>query len=399
MNTSAESSLTFPTGHNLHSKDTIRIPESHTLHVGPAACARRHAIKALENNDADNMSYLAISEEDLAKGAYEQEIVKAVAALNDMLPQPPHLYLICMKCIDDLLGTDEDALVSELQMRFPSQKFAVQHIDPIALSVNSSPSEKNKASLYSFIEPNQPKDNGVTLVGAFARIPAECEFHQVMLEWDAGPARNILECRTYDDYQALGRSRASVLTATMGEGAALTLQRAGIPYCCAELGYSPAGVSAFYRNLADLMGKEPPAHLERWERESSEALKMASKAAQGRSIVVDSSAALQPFLLTKTLMEYGFTIECVSSKGVSSWEKEAHAWIMAHCPNLPVVRTHSYKALEGDAYHLPADAVVIGADFARTLGLTHAVDMWHDEGFFGFYGIKKLARMIEEALQ
>ena len=61
MNTSAESSLTFHTGHNLHSKDTIRIPESHTLHVGPAACARRHAIKALENNDADNMSYLAIS--------------------------------------------------------------------------------------------------------------------------------------------------------------------------------------------------------------------------------------------------------------------------------------------------------------------------------------------------
>lgn len=394
-----KNSLSFHSGHSFHSKDTIRIPESHTLHVGPAACARRHVIKAHENHDADSVSFLALSEEDVAVG-YSQQIIEAISQLNEVLETKPRLYLICVKCIDDLLGNDDQALLGELHEAFPRLRFAINHIDPIALSSTHSPSEKNKSTLYQFIEAGQERDSGITLMSPYAPIPADCEFRRVIDQWGMGPVRRILECVTYQDYQDLGKSALLLLNSPMAKHAADDLsRRLGTPLIASPLDYSPQSMTLFYRQLAQLFSKPVPPGLERWEAEAHEALASAARAvdARGLSVVVDSSAIMQPFLFAKTLLEYGFPLCCVTTKGITPLEAEAYKWVVDHSPDTLVVRTHSYKAFVGEGYPLPEDPLVIGADFARVLGVSRSVDVWHDEGLFGFQGIVKLAYMIEEA--
>ena len=393
-----DNSLTFHTGHSLHSKDIIRIPESHTLHVGPAACARRHVIKAIEKNDAQNVSHLAISEDDLATGAYEQQIVDALSDLLAMLPKQPRIILICLKCIDDLVGTDTDSLLEFVSDTFPQIRFAITRIDPIALSKTVSPSEKNKATHYQFIEPGQPQDNGITLAGSYERIPEDCELHEVLASWGIGPVRNILDCLTYQDYQDLGKSKACLCMTPMGKRAAQELHSTtGIPWCNAPLGYNPMVIASFYRSLATLLGKPAPLRLAEWEANAEAKLRTTAERASAYQFAVDSSASMQSFLLAKTLLEHGFRVTCVTTKGVTDLERPAYDWIVSNHPATQIVRTHSYKALIEGAYGLSDNLIVIGADFARMIGARRAVDIWHDEGFCAFQGVSKLCDMIQEA--
>lgn len=393
-----KNSLAFHTGHNLHAKNTVRIPESHTLHVGPAACARRHAIKAFENHDAANVSHLAVSEEDLAAGSYEDRIIEAVATLNETLPAKPRLYFICLKCVDDLIGTDGEAMVETLEKAFPEQRFAITRIDPIMLSDTRSPSEQNKATHYRFIEPNQPHDNGVTLIGSYTDIPTDCELRDVLASWNMGPIRRILDCKTYADYQDLGKSRIAIMASPMGMRAAKELSSiADMPCRKAPLGYSPQAAARFYGELAELCGKPRPANLAQWKAAAESALETAAVAAAEFEFAVDSSASLQSFMLAKTMLEHGFKVSCITTKGVTELEREAYDWIVENAPDVRIVRTHSYQALTKDGYGLNENLIAIGSDFARMIGAKRSVDLWHDEGVFAFQGIFKLCRMIEEA--
>ncbi|MDO5044638.1 MAG: nitrogenase component 1 [Coriobacteriia bacterium] len=393
-----ENRLLFHTGHSHHAKNTVRIPESHTLHVGPASCARRHVIKALENEDAEHISHLSISEENLALGSYEEEIIDAIDDLNLMLPKKPKVYFICLKCIDDLIGTDHESLLDTLKTNHPEQLFAITHIDPIKLSSTVSPFEQNKVTQYQFIEAGQERDEGVTLVGSYADIPESCELRDVLRHWNMGPIRRILDCKSYEEYQALGKSKLAIIMSPMGERAARELNAiTGMPCCNAPQDYSPKDCLRFYREIAEYSGKDEPEELLTWEQKSKDMLRQTAEQTKNFGLVVDSSASLQSFHLAKTLIEYGFKVVCVTTKEVKKRERDSYEWILEHSPETKIVRTHSYKVLADKDYELDGDLIVIGADYANMIGAKRVVDMWHDEGFFGFRGIIKLCQMIAKA--
>lgn len=384
--------LSYRITNTRHAKSITRIPESHSLHVGPAACARRHAIKGFETGDDGNLSYLNLDEADLVSGQYEQLIIDAVGALNKALPERPRIYLIWLKCIDDLLGTDDEALSQELHAAYPGQKFALCHIDPIALGGTSLPGMKMQASYYGFLDAGQKRDGGVNLVGSFVPIDPACELHELIRSWDMGPIRQLQACRRYDEYQAMGKSALTMVLGVMCERAAQHMEeRLGIPYCQVGPVYDPEAVAANYRAIADAAGKPLP-DMTRETEQAHEALRQAARKVAGRPIVIDSSAVAFPFLLAETLIDHGFTISHVMAKRIEDCEVEAKHRLERSHPELSVLRSLGYRSVTG--YGIDPTSIVIGDNCARMLALPHHTDIWHDEGFFGFHGIRKLADEI-----
>ena len=60
--------LSYSVPEGRRKKRILRIPESQSLYVCPQSCARRQAIRALRNGEADCMAFLQLSQADLVSG-------------------------------------------------------------------------------------------------------------------------------------------------------------------------------------------------------------------------------------------------------------------------------------------------------------------------------------------
>ena len=376
-------------------KANIRVPESHSLHVCPSACSRRNAIHALERGDKENVSFLYITETDVVSGHYEEIIGDAVQQLLGILKQKPKIFLLYVNCIDDFLGTDENALLMALRKRFPALRFALCHINPVSLGKKIMPGMLLHSKLFSFLEPSEKRDNGVNLIGNFVSPDPDCELLKLLEKWGAGPIRQLFECKSYEQYEDMARSKLNLVQMFMGELAAQEMERKiGTPYHNNYISYDPDDIAQNYCVIAGLLGKERPDFSEdiAAAREEIETTRIAL---DGFPVVIDSSATMRPFALVKMLICSGFNVQYVFAMRLRDIDLPDVNWLKENNPDLKIQRTESYEGILG--FGIDQDCICIGRDSAYMLQARHYVDMWHDEGFYGFHGVQKLMRMLRTA--
>ena len=111
------------------------LPESYQLFVSPAACGRHGAIGAYMQGRKQRVSYLYLEEDDIVSGGYEELIADAAIELLEHLEHAgklPKVLMIFVSCIDDLLGTDHEAIVQTLSEKRPDVRFTFCHMNPIS---------------------------------------------------------------------------------------------------------------------------------------------------------------------------------------------------------------------------------------------------------------------------
>jgi nitrogenase molybdenum-cofactor synthesis protein NifE len=113
-------------------------------------------------------------------------------------------------------------------------------------------------------------------------------------------------------------------------------------------------------------------------------------------VVVGSDASFSPFELAFNLIEYGFDVRVVLALHMKGADEDAEARLLAAYPHVRTVREKSVDALEIDAE--AANWLAIGADAAFLMGATRVVDMYHDEGYFGYQGIERLMNEVTAAM-
>lgn len=366
----------------------LRVPGSHTLYVGPPSCMRRHAFHAEKYGGRDNISFLFISEEDVVSGGYEELIGHAVADLCSVLKPVPHIFCIAVFCIDDFLGTDEEALLDGLQSRFPDRRFTVEHIDPVTLGSGKNGLMKKKSNLYSFLEPAAEHDNGVNFLGNFVPFEPDCEFLPLLKSFGAGPFRQLFDCRTWEEYQMLARSRLSIVVRAMGEISAEYLEeRLGIPYYLFYPGYDAAAIAKGYTDIAGLLGAPAPDFSQELAEIEADAARTRA-VLKGRPLALDSSAMLLPFSAARSLLGYGFKVTHIfCSHRTFEADIEAESCIRTQHPEISISYSQDYAPEFSPAGE---DIIAIGSDCAHLLSAGRVIDIWHDEGFFGFHGIHRL---------
>ncbi|MGM9606231.1 MAG: nitrogenase component 1 [Oscillospiraceae bacterium] len=377
-------------------KVTLRIPDSHSLHICPAACGRRNGIRAIKNGEKEHVSFLTITQADLISGGYEHLVGNAVEELLGVLKPRPRAFHLYVNCVDDFLGTDEAALVAELEERFPDLRFAVFHIDPVAEDAKVTPGMRMHAQLYTFLQP-LPRDDGINFIGNFASLHPDCELLSLFRQWNVGPVREIFRCADYAAYEDMARSRLNVVLMQMGEYAAQQLQkRLGTPYLYLPADYRLETFQEYYAALAQALDRPLPDLT--GYRSAAQAEIAATRQALGdRAVIVDSSASLRPFALALALLEYGFSVRAVFAPHMKNMDSTDRARLEQAHPEVAVVRREGYQDILG--YGFDSGCLCIGFDSAFLLKAPHFVDMYHDEGYYGYHGICRLMREMRGALE
>lgn len=376
-------------------KRMLAIPESHMLYLCPQACGRRQGIRAIRNGIEENTSFLQFSEEDIISGDYETVIYEAVGSLVEMLPKKPRVISLFVNCIDDLLGTDSEALVSYLQTSYDDINFTLSHVNPLSSDINTLSAKTSHTRLYELLQKPQQLDDGLTLVGNFEPLPLDSEFVSLMPLLGVTDLRQLCACTRYEDYLRLGTSKMVISLSHLGDKVADDIEeRLGIPSFLWHASYSVEDIKARYQRLA-LELHSDPLDISILSCQTQRAIKSARESVGDTPLIVDSSASMQPFTLALNLLEYGFRVTTIFALHMKDSDEDARLKILRDYPHLTFIYQGSHEAIRG--YDISSECIALGMDAAFLLRARHFVDMYHDEGFFGFEGIIKLMNLIKDA--
>ncbi|MEM1484157.1 nitrogenase component 1 [Oscillospiraceae bacterium PP1C4] len=374
-------------------------PESFQLFVCPFACGRHGAIGAIKQGFKDRLAYLYISQSDIISG-YDDQIFEAVEQLLCNLYPCPKVFFIFVSCLDDLIGTDHEALVETLSGRFPNIHFRVCHMNPISLDSELPPPVSIQNNLYSLLETLGEQDAGINSIGNLVAISPESELHYFLKLLGVKKLRHISKYQTFLDYQEMACSRGNLVLSPAGLQAAQQMQeRLGTPYLFEPVSYSIEAIEKAYSRIARFLRSEEEIYLD-FSREKDQAVKAIQSAREkigNIPIIVDASAVMLPFGLARALLEYGFTVARVEAQKCIPIDRENMEWLSANHPEVDVQQPQHHQAVLFD--RRLKDSVAIGIDGAYLAGSRYVVDLFGDEGMFGFYGICKLMARLEQAVE
>ena len=101
-----------------------------------------------------------------------------------------------------------------------------------------------------------------------------------------------------------------------------------------------------------------------------------------------------PFHGAAALLKYGFEIRYIFYKPfLTESDKHAGQWLKRYYPHIRFLRKDEYDNINTLC---DPDCLAIGTDAARLLKTEKTADVWHDEGYFGFHGIRRLMHLLRE---
>jgi nitrogenase molybdenum-iron protein alpha/beta subunit len=392
---SLESSISYFTPSHGRTESGFNVPESHKLFICPSACGRRHAIHALSNGEKDAVSFLYITEADVVTGRYEQIIGDAIGELLTELKETPRAFIVYFNCIDDFLGTDEQALVKTLHERYPSVRFTICHIDPVAMDDKIKPGMRINSQIYGLLEYTGKKDSGINIIGSLMPVDVDSELANFLSSMGVSKIRQLCRCKTFGDFLELADSRLNLVMSPMSNLAARNMaDKLDIPYFINLVSYDIEEIVQAYNEIANLLGAKAPDKKDAID-ETLQTIQNTLKHIGNIPILIDSSATMQPFAMAKALCLYGFNVQAVFSLHMRESDWNDRKWLEINRPQVLIFKSQSYKLAMDTVFE--RECIAIGFDIAYTVQSNHFVDILHDESFYGFEGIRKLMMMICEA--
>lgn len=379
-------------------RTAMLVPESYQLFVCPFACGRHGAIGACYQGLKQRLSYLYLQEADIVSGSYEDLIPEAVNELFEALETTPKVLMIFVSCLDDLLGTDHEAILAVLRTEHPEVRFVFCHMNPISLDSLLPPPVNVQRKMYSLLEP-QPEmgQDAVNFVGNMVPVDHASELYDVLRSLGIESARHIADYKTFDQWQEMAQSRLNIVLLPPGMRSAIEMkERLGIDYLQLAVSYDPDEILLSYQALAQALGKPLDIDLGWHYQQAVRRLRETAEQLQEVAIVLDGSCTVKPFSLAVTLLNYGFQVTEVMADGVGSDQ----AGLMRLNEQYPIVRISQPQHHETVLFNnRQPDVLAVGFDAGYITGARHVAGLVNDEGMFGFHGVGRLMDMLLAAYQ
>lgn len=284
----------------------LAIPGSVMLLVAPGCCGRNTSlISAMPEYDG-RFFYLMMDETDIVTGRHLKKIPQAVGEVCAALPQKPSVVMICITCVDALLGTDMERVCrqAEEQVKIPVRPC---YMYALTREGRRPPMVHVRQSLYSLLEPRKKRSTSVNLLGFFAPLVEDCELYGLLRQAGVKAIREISRCRDYQEYQLMAEANFNLVLNPEARFAARDFEeRLKIPSIELTRLYEIDKIASQYAALGAALGvtfRDGEARAK-----AEEAVRAFREAHGPVAFCVGECLNGDPFELSLALVRYGFRV-------------------------------------------------------------------------------------------
>lgn len=369
----------------------LLVPESVMLFVSPSGCARHAAIAGIQLGFWDRFFCYRMSETDIVSGAYMDEIPRVCEKILHRTGMKA--LIICSTCIDDLLGSDYDNLVVEIE-RKTGVPVRLCRMDPICMHTPNAPPLKVQETVYKFLQSSATHDDSINILGNFAHIDETSEFHEVLCQTKEREIRHITNYSSYEEFQVMAASSYNLLIKPAGILAAHDLHtRLNIPCILAYHSYGIGRIDGMYHMLEKTFNET--FELDDYRDEAIDTTEWFTNVhGKSVSVAIGSTANAAPFELARTFVEIGIDVPYIFADAVQVWEKEHVKWLQRHNPSMKVFSSSHPKMVDAQNMQLDAD-YAIGFDAGYFCRGAKTIPWGLEKQPFGYTGLISLLREMD----
>lgn len=371
----------------------LAVPESVMLIVSPGCCGRNTSALSELPAYRHRFFYLTMDETDLVTGRHLTKIPQAVCEVVESLSQKPAVVMICITCVDALLGTDMKRVCRKAEAA-AGVRVRPCYMYALTREGQRPPMVHVRQSLYSLLEPVRRRGTSVNLLGYFTPLTDDCELYGLLRQ--AG-VRRIREISRMADFAAFERMAEAnfnlVLNAEALPAAADLEKRLGMPFIALMRLYQIDKIESQYTALGRALEVNFDFAAERDR--AMVAQTVLKKAHPGLTFAVGEVQNANPFELALALLQAGFAV----SEIFGTVMPEVYPWIEGIAERSPGTRIYSNLEPSMLYYATPVRPdITIGAD--ATYYHPDVPNLrWNDEAQpFGFAGLRRFYEGVTTAL-
>lgn len=373
----------------------LAIPGSVMLLVAPGCCGRNTSLISSMPEYDHRFFYLMMDETDIVTGRHLKKIPQAVEEICDFLQEKPSVVMICITCVDALLGTDMERVCRNAQeaVQIPVKPC---YMYALTREGRKPPMAHVRQSLYSLLEPRKKRGTSVNLLGFFAPLTEDCELYQLLRQAGVKTIREISRCRDYQEYQMMAEANFNLVLNPEARFAARDFEkRLGIPSIELARLYEIDKISRQYAALGAVLGV---TFQEAAERERAQKAVKAFRDRYGSiTFCVGECMNGDAFELALALVRYGFSVAEIY--GTLTTDHFVYLKRLAELsPDTRVFSNLEPTMLYYDSGKARAD-VTIGKDAGYYHPGCPNIPWNEDRQPFGYAGVRRLFEALEEAME
>lgn len=287
----------------------LTIPDSVMLVVAPACCGRNTTILADEGGYSDRMFFLQMSENDLVTGRHLTDIPDAIKEIYEVCEIKPKVVVICITCVDALLGTDLERVCRKAEEKtgihvVPTYMYALMR------EGKNPPMVAVREAIYSLLKKKKPQGGVVNLLGNFTHLEDDSELYDILKQMGVETVHEVGRKVSFDDYMEMGGADVNLILNPESRKAAYSLEsRLGIPYIELTRLYEIDRIERQYRLFAAAFGTEVDDSI--YKEEALEAVKKLTDVCAGKSFAVGQVINGNPIEMALALEKLGIKVKSV----------------------------------------------------------------------------------------
>lgn len=372
----------------------LAIPGSVMLLVAPGCCGRNTSLISSMKEYDNRFFYLMMDDTDIVTGRHLKKIPQAVQEVYDSLEKKPSVVMICITCVDALLGTDMERVCRRCQEQvgipvLPCYMYALTR------EGRKPPMVHVRQSLYSLLEPAEKKSTSVNLLGYFSPLEDDCELYSMLKMAGIKKIREISRCGDFEEYKKMSEANFNLVLNPEARFAAQDFyERLKVPYIELTRLYQIDRVEKQYNALGNALGITMEDA--RAKEEATAAVCQFRDKYPDTVFAVGECMNADSFELSLALTRYGFRV----SEIYGTLTRENFVYLRRLAELSP--DTKVYSNLEPTMLYYDETKSDVTMTIGKDAGYYHpecANIQWNrDRQPFGYAGIRRLFTELADAL-
>lgn len=362
------------------------VPETEVLFAIPIGCGRHGSIASFYDGTAKRLSFFIIDEVDIVMGSHIEKIKDAAKEL--FYERKPKGMILCTTCMDDLLASDYDGIIHELEkeLGIPINR---GKMNPILSDTPKDPSLMIQRTIHDFLENKDKDEDKLNVIGSFENIDRDSEIHELFEANGLKSISHISDFDSFDDYKnEMEKSFANLVISPLGTVAGKHLEKKiGQKYIPIYSTYRKDEIDKNYRDLGDCLSRTFDISV--YSKELEEKILEAKIKLGGLTVALGTNGVSRSFDLSRFLVELGMDVRYVLARSVLDQDKDNVVWLKENSPHTNIIPNLDPSiALNGESFD-KVD-ICIGLDVAKIFECESIVELENSMNHFGYKSSIKL---------